>query len=353
MNRFLGLISFLLLLAPFSHGVDQDFNGGSVTSTTGVTSQPASLAFIRREKRFSASVTSFDKTDFDFQGVNSIEEDRPFTMKPLYVGSAFSTQYGGWSLLIVNAPFEYRSELIADTSGVQSLTDFKILGDALAAQISTGWQIGENWGLGGALILSHAQIQFANASFVSAPTVEIFSTSETRQEFKQIQAVLGTLYVLDEFVLGMKWVSSPAVVSSQGKTRTRSTQTALPTGAPNYTDTKSNLKPEISHDHRIETGLRLGRKGFSYILSHDWQSSGMNTLRFAFEYVGGWGTISTAVSAADLDQAAQKSLTLGFIKDHDNFKWGVGPYYREAKGANTNDLSTTSWGVLYSSEIRY
>jgi hypothetical protein len=340
-------------MAPASHGVDQDFNGGSVTSTTGVTSQPASLAFIRREKRFSASVTSFDKTDFNFQGINSIEEDRPFTMKPLYVGSAFSTRYGGWSLLIVNAPYEYRTELIAESSGIQSLTDFKILGDALAAQISTGWQIGENWGLGGAFVLSHAQIQSGNTSYVSAPTIEIFSVSETRQEIKQVQAVLGALYVLDEFVFGLKWVSSPAVVSSQGKNRTRSTQTTLPTGAPTYTDIKTNEKPEINREQHIETGLRFGRNGFSYILSHDWESSGMNTLRFAFEYVGSWGTISSALSAANLDKAEQKGLTLGFIKDHENFKWGVGPYFREVKGANASDLSTRSWGVLYSSEIRY
>ena len=342
-----------MILAPPTFGVDQDFNGGSVTSTTGVTSQPASLAFIRREKRFSASVTSFDKTDFNFKGVNSIEEDRPFTMQPLYVGSAFSTRYGGWSLLIVNSPFEYRTELIAEASGAQSLTDFKVLGDALAAQLSTGWKLGENWGLGGALVLAHAQIQSASTSFISAPTLELFTVSESRQEFKHIQAVLGTLYVLDEFVFGLKWVSSPSLISSEGKLRTRATQTALPTGAPSYTDVKSKDKPEISHDHTIESGVRFGRNGFSYILSHEWESSGLNTLRFAFEYVGSWGTISSSLSAADLDGAEQKGITLGFIKDHENFKWGVGPYYREASGAGANDLSTSSWGVLYSSEIRY
>lgn len=350
-----GLISiwFVLTFNSALLAIDHDFNGGAVTSTTGVTSQPASLAFIRRQKQFSASVTSFEKTDFDFPELSSIEEDRPLSMRPVSVGSAFSTTYGGWSLLVFNTPFEFRAEQIISEVSLNSSSDFAILGESVVGLFSTGWKIGDNWGLGGSLLFSQTQTSSSTSSYVQNSSNEIFTISETREQSQQFQIAIGSLYVLDEFALGLRWISKPTIISSQGRSRIRATQTALPTGAPSFTDVRTRTKPELTIPHIIESGVRFGRSGFSYLLSHTYELTGLQTANLAFEYVGSWGTITTAVMASGVEKNTQRGWSFGFIKDHENFKWGVGPYFREVKGENSGDISVKTWGLLYSSEIRY
>lgn len=352
MNRIL-IIEYLLFFPILAFAVEHNFDGGSITATSGVTNQPASLAFVRRQKSFTASATTFEKFDFNIQQTASIEEERPFSMRPVSVGSAFSTTYGGWSLMIFNTPNDYRAEQSQISAGTDVQSDFALESDVVTGMFSTGWKLGDRWGLGGGLALSQLQSATRVNAFSRSATAEGFLNTEVRQELQQLQLLLGTMYVLDEFVFGLKWTSSPTKISASGKIRTRVLQTALPTGAPVYVDSKANSKPEMDNDFSVETGVRFGRNGFSYLLSHNYVSSGLQTVSFGFEYVGTWGTIATALSGADLDGNEQRTWSFGFIKDHENFQWGVGPYIREFHGSNQGDLTARAFGVLYSSEIRF
>jgi hypothetical protein len=339
----------LLFTAPRAMAIEYEFDGGQVTALGGITTQPAALGYLDTKYSFSASATSFEYTKYSLQNNSFEQNSAPLAMKPVFVGSAMSTSYGGWSFLVYSTQTEYRANLGSFDGVTTTDSDLTIRSSGFSALVSSALRVHANWSLGWGLVLSQLQTDATTLTANTATASKTLIDSESSTQATQAAMNMGFLYSSEEFVLGFKGTTPPALLARSGKLRTRT----VVTGTNTYTDTTENQAQNLDSDWTYEAGVRLGRTGFSYVLSDAFRSNGQHQYKFGFEYVATWGTIASGASYLNYKGNSASKLTVGFVKDHKNFKWGVGPYYQNNVNSDAGALNSRTYGVLYSSEIRY